>query len=365
MKVSLVMRAVGVSAVAALGLAACGSNSNGGSANTASSGSGGSSGCASGSLTGQGSTFQQAMEKQWSSDFASKCSGAQITYTGTGSGAGIQQFGSGTIDFAGSDVTMKPDEQSSADKACGSTAIHIPITAGGVAVIYNLPGVSNLKLSAATLAGIFEGKITKWNDPKVAADNSGTKLPSTTIKTYHRADGSGTTAVFSAFLDADAPSVWKLGTDKTLNWPSGQAASGSSGVTAGVKQTAGGITYAEVSYATQSNLPTAEVKGSSGDFTAISGSSVSQAIDSGFTVTGSGNDLAGKLDFTKMTGYPISTVSYAIVCSKYKNAGKAALVKSYFKYAVTTGQGVADQLGFAPLPSSLVSKDQQSLDAVS
>lgn len=361
MKVSLVMRAAAVGAVATVGLAACGSNNNsgGGSGSTAA-------GCASGSLTAQGSTFQQPIEAQWSSGFAGKCSGAQVTYTGTGSGAGIQQFGSGTIDFAGSDVTMKPDEQSAANRACGSTALHIPVTAGGVAVIYNLPGVSNLQLSAPTLAGIFQGKIKTWNDREIAADNPGTTLPSTTIKPFHRADGSGTTAVFSAFLDATAKSVWTLGTDKQLTWPtgSGVAATGSSGVTAGVKQTAGGITYAEVSYAKQANLPTAKVKGAAG-YEALSGDTVSQAVDTGFTVTGTGNDLAGTLDFTKMQGYPISTVSYAIVCSKYKDANKGKLVRAYLTYAVTDGQSAADQLGFAPLPSALVAKDKQALSAIS
>lgn len=363
MKVSLITRAVGISAVAVVGLAGCGSDNNSSGSNPQSSTA--ASSCSGGSLTGQGSTFQAPIQAQWSSDFAAKCSGAQVTYTGTGSGAGIQQFGSGTIDFAGSDVTMKPDEQSAADKACGSTAIAIPVTAGGIAIIYNLPGVSSLQLSAPTLAGIFAGKITSWNDGKVAADNPGVKLPSTAIKTFHRADGSGTTAVFSAFLTADAPSAWTLGSDKTLNWPSGQAATGSSGVTAGVKQTAGGITYAEVSYAKQSGLPTAKVKGATGDYTDLTGAGVSQAIDSGFAVTGTGADLAGKLDFAKMQGYPISTVSYAIVCTKYKDAAKGKLVKAYLTYALTTGQGSADQLGFAPLPSALVSKAQQSLGGVS
>jgi phosphate transport system substrate-binding protein len=350
-----------VTAAVALAVAACGSDNNTGSTtntNTTASD------CASGSITGQGSTFQQNLEKQWSSDYASKCSGAQVTYTGTGSGAGIQQFGSGTIDFAGSDVVMKPDEQSAANQACGSTALHVPVTAGGIAIIYNLQGVDNLQLSPDTLAGIFEGKITKWNDPKIAADNSGVKLPSTAIKTYHRADGSGTTSVLSSYLKAASPSVWTLGSDKTLNWPSGQAANGSSGVVAGVKQTPGSVTYAEVSFAKQNSLPTAKIKNASGSYVDISADTVSQAIGSGYSVTGTGNDLSGTLDFTKMSGYPISTVSYAIVCSTYKNAAKGSLVKDYLTYAVTTGQSQADALGFAPLPSSLVDKDKATLAAI-
>jgi phosphate transport system substrate-binding protein len=360
---ALLLRTTGLTAVAAIGLAACGSDNNG-SSNTPGGSSPSASSCATGSVIGQGSTFQANIEKQWISDFAGQCSGANITYTGTGSGAGIQQFGSGTIDYAGSDATMKPDEQAAADKRCGNTALHIPVTAGGVAIIYNVKGLSSLNLSAATLAGIFNGSIKTWNADQIKQDNPGVTLPPTAIKTYHRSDGSGTTKVFSGFLDADAPSVWKLGSDKSINWPSGLGANGSSGVVQGVQKTDGGITYAEVSYAKQNNLPTAKVKGAQGDFTDISSSTVSQSIDSGFTVTGTGNDVSGKLDFTKMTGYPISTVSYAIVCSHYSDAGKGALIKAFLAYAVTTGQQQAEALGFAQLPASLVSKDQTAINSL-
>ena len=360
MKLPLAARAVGVTAVVALAVAACGSDNNG-TTNTASSSNGA---CAGGSLTGQGSTFQQNLEKQWSSDFAGKCSGAQVSYTGTGSGAGIQQFGSGTIDFAGSDVTMKPDEQSAADKRCNGKAITFPVTAGGIAIIYNLKGVDSLNLSAKTLAGIFQGTIKTWDDAQIKADNPGATLPNTPVNSFHRADGSGTTSVFSAFLQADAPSDWKLGSDKELNWPAGQAAKGSDGVVAGVKQTDGGITYAEVSFAKQNQLPTAKVKGATGDFTELTGANVSQAIDSGFTVTGTGNDVSGKLDFTKMTGYPISTVSYAIVCQKYSDVSKGKLVQAYLSYAVGDGQQSADQLGFAALPQSLMDKSKAAVTSI-
>jgi phosphate transport system substrate-binding protein len=201
----LAARAIGVVAIATIGAAACGSNNSSGGGSVK-AGSTSAADCASGSLSGQGSTFQQNIEKQWTSDFAQKCSGAQISYEGTGSGAGIQQFGSGTVDYAGSDAVLKPDEQAAANKRCAGTAIHIPVTAGGIAIIYNLKGVSSLKLSAPTLAGIFDGSIKTWNDAKIKADNSGATLPSTPIKSFHRADGSGTTSVFTGFLKADAPS---------------------------------------------------------------------------------------------------------------------------------------------------------------
>jgi phosphate transport system substrate-binding protein len=268
--------------------------------------------------------------------------------------------------IAGSDVVMLDDEQAAADKACGSPAIHVPITAGGIAIIYNLQGVDSLQLSASTLAKIFSGTITKWDDPAIKADNEGASLPSKTIKAYHREDESGTTGVFTGFLDSQAKSDWKTGVGKeSSRFKGGLAASGSDGVTAGVKQTDGGITYAEVSYAEQNGLPTAKVKGS-GDYTEISAQTVSDALASGFTVTGTGNDVAGTLDFAKMTsGYPISTVSYGIACSKYQSPDTGKLVKAYFDYILTDGQQSAEQLGFAPLPSTLAEQSKSAIDSVS
>jgi phosphate transport system substrate-binding protein len=348
--VSLVMRVAGVSAVAALGLAACGSNNSSGG------------GSSSGALTPQGSTFQQTLEQQW----ASKYTAAKVTYSGTGSTAGIQQFTTGKVPFAGSDVTMTPQEQSQANTACGSTALTIPITSGGVAIIYNLKGVSNLKLDAPTIAGIFAGTIKTWNDPAIAKLNPGTKLPSTAISTFYRADGSGTTAVLTGFMNTLAPSVWTNASNKV--WPSGlpgQGATGSSGVVQGVQKTNGGITYAEITYAKQDNLPTALVKGAKGGFTPISSATVAKAIKSGFSITGTGNNLAGTLSFTKMAGYPISTVSYVLVCSKYKDAATGTAVKGFLSYAAGSGQSEATPLGFAPLPSSLDAKVVAAINTIS
>jgi phosphate transport system substrate-binding protein len=356
--VSLVMRVAGLSAVAALGLAACGSNNSSGAGSSGGTSSSG----GTVTLTPQGSTFQQTLEQQW----ASKYTKAKVTYSGTGSTAGIQQFTAGKIPFAGSDVTMTSQEQSQASSKCGSPALTIPITSGGVAIIYNLKGVSNLKLDAPTIAGIFAGQIKKWNDPKIAALNNGAKLPSTAISTFYRADGSGTTNVLTSFMNTLAPSIWKSTPDKM--WPSGmpgQGATGSAGVVQGVKNTDGGITYAEITYATQASLPTASVKGAKGGFTAISGTTVAKAIDTGFSVTGTGNNLAGALSFTKMAGYPISTVSYVLVCSKYKDSATGAAVKGYLSYAAGAGQQQADALGFAPLPSALDTKAQTAISSIS
>src|SRR5260221_13804140 len=177
----------------ALSLAACGSNSN----NKSTAGSGISRGT--GDLKGAGSTFQKNIVAEWIKNYTAACSGATLDYQGIGSGAGIKQFGAGTIDFAGSDSVMKADEQAAADAKCGSKAIHLPVTAGGIAVAYNLPSVKNLQLSAKTLSGIFQGTITKWDAPEIKGDNPGTTLPSTAITAVHRDDSSGTPKVVSSF----------------------------------------------------------------------------------------------------------------------------------------------------------------------
>jgi phosphate transport system substrate-binding protein len=306
------------------------------------------------------------METQWSKDFGALCAGAQINYQGTGSGAGITAVGNGTADFAGSDVTMKDTETAAAKTACASEPLTLPVTAGGIGITSNLKGVTSLKLSAKTIAGIFDGKIAKWNDTAIAAENSGATLPSTPISVFYRNDSSGSTSVFTGFLAADAGSDWTLGSSKTITfYTAAQGAKGSAGVAAGVKQTDGGITYVETSYAKAQGLPTASIKGA-GDFVDPTSDTVSKAIGEGFSVTGTGNDLAGSLAFDKMaTGYPISTVSYAIVCSKYKDAAKGSLVKSFLSYAVGKGQAAADGLGFAPLPSDLASKAAASVAAIS
>lgn len=310
------------------------------------------------------------MEQTWSSAYLARCPDVHVNYNSVGSGAGIQQFGQGTVAFAGSDVTMKPDEQQAADARCGGTpAIHLPVTAGGVAVTYNLPGVNHLRLSAPVIAGIFQGTITRWNDPAIKADNAGTDLPGTGIVVFHRSDGSGTTAVFSSYLQAAASGAWKLGADKSLNWPVGQGAKGNEGVSAGVSQTKGAITYTEQAFAEQKKLPTALIRNAGGSFVELTASNVSKALESA-TLAGQGHDLKATIDYQPKAAdaYPISTVSYVIVCSRYPasvDAAKVKALKGYLDYAVTAGQQSATTLGFAPLPSQMVSKDQASIAAIS
>jgi phosphate transport system substrate-binding protein len=355
-----------LAAAGTMALSACGSDSQGGSTtNAGNSSPTAAANCATGDLKGAGSTFQKNIVAQWIKDFGAACSGANIDYQPVGSGAGITQFGANTIDFAGSDSVMKPDEQSAADKRCGSPAIHLPITAGGIALIYKLGDVKNLQLSPTTIAGIFQGTVKKWDDPAIKADNPGASLPGTGITPVHRSDSSGTTSVFSKFLNATAASDWKLGEGKELKWPASvQGAKGSDGVTQAVAGSDGAITYAEVSYATSSGLGVAKVKNGAGEYAALDAASVGKALE-GASVPDSG-DLKVKYDFANTTSgaYPITALSYEIVCSKGNDAGKLALLKAFLTYDVTAGQAAAEGLGFAPLPQSIADKVKTAVDGL-
>jgi phosphate transport system substrate-binding protein len=355
-----------LAAAGTMALSACGSDSQGGSTSSAGTPSASAkTTCATGDLKGAGSTFQKNIVAQWIKDFGTACSGANIDYQPVGSGAGITQFGAKTIDFAGSDSVMKPDEQAAADKRCGSPAVHLPITAGGIALIYKLSGVTDLQLSPKTIAGIFQGTIKKWDDPAVKADNPSATLPSTGITPVHRSDSSGTTSVFSKFLNATAAADWKLGEGKELKWPASvQGAKGSDGVTQAVAGSDGAVTYAEVSYATSAGLGVAKVKNGAGEYAALDAASVGKALE-GASVPDTG-DLQVKYDFANTTpgAYPITALSYEIVCSKGNDAAKLPLLKAFLTYAATTGQSAADGLGFAPLPQSIADKVKAAVDSL-
>ena len=319
--------------------------------------------CATGDLKGAGSTFQKNIVAEWIKDYTAACTGATLDYQGIGSGAGIKQFGEGTIGFAGSDSTMKDDEQAAADKTCGSPAIHLPVTAGGIAIAYNLPGVEGLQLSPATIAGIFQGTVKTWDADEVKADNPGVDLPKTAVTAVHRDDSSGTTDVLSKFLDKTASGVWKLGTGKELEWPAAvQGAAKSDGVTQAVSGTEGAVTYVEVSFVETAGLGAAKVKNGAGEYAELTAETVSTALG-GASVPDSGNDLKVTYDFANTTpgAYPITAVSYEIVCSGKSNP----LLKSFLTYAVGAGQDSAEDAGFAPLPDSLATKVQAAVDALS
>lgn len=361
---TVVATALTAAVTAALSLGACGTDDNSGSAGGGMVPPKGSIACGPGSITGAGSTFQKNIELQWIKYYTAACPNAGVQYNGTGSGAGIQAFSDSQVDFAGSDSLLRSTEQPKADQRCGpgNTAIHLPVTAGAVVLTYNLPGITSLRLSAPVVAGIFEGTIKRWDDPRIVADNSGAggiRLPALPIQAVHRSDSSGTTEIFSRFLAADAGVAWTLGFGKELRWPGGQAAKGSDGVTAGIKYAAGGITYTELSFAEVNSLPVAQVKGK-GEFVDATGDSISRALASA-KVDQSKGDLRVTIDYatTAPGAYPVSGVTYVIVCNR--GNAKAASLRAYLGYATGTGQDAAPRLGYAKLPATIAGKVESAV----
>jgi phosphate transport system substrate-binding protein len=312
-------------------------------------------------LTGAGSTFVQNLALEWIKNYTAQCHGASINYQGVGSGAGITQLTEGTVNFGATDVPLTT-AQSAVLQPKGAT-VQVPWAAGGIALEYNLSGVSNLKLDANTIAGIFAGKITKWNDPAITALNSGTSLPSVTIATVHRSDSSGTTAAFTDYMSKAAPSVWTIGSSKTPNWTTGQGAKGSDGVTATVKQTAGAIGYAEVSYAVGSGLPAALVKNEAGQFTSPMTTAAVSATIASATVSPAGV-VTLNYATTDPQAYPIATPTYVVVFKSQSNAGTGSLLKDFLLYAVGPGQNSAPSLYYAPLPQNVVTFAQQAINSI-
>jgi phosphate transport system substrate-binding protein len=359
-----------VAAVVASSLAivACGSSSKttttGAAATTGTTGTSGSSGSvASGTINGAGSTLAAPIYQQWGSTLKGK--GLTVNYNPVGSGAGQTELASATIDFAGSDPSLKP-----ADKAKMKGAVlQFPVAAGAITVSYNLSGIkSGLKLDGPTVAGIFMGKIKTWNDPAIKALNPGMSLPSTSITVVHRSDSSGTTEGFTTWL-SDVDPAWKssVGEGKDVNWPTGTGGKGNSGVAAVVKQTSGAVGYVEQAYALENGFTYAAIKNSAGSYVLPSIANTSAAFlgiaippDLGISTINSPNPGA----------YPIVSQTFL---DTYKdpckdggaNSSTAAALKSWLTYAFGAGQQTlgagSNQLPYAPLPSSIADKDNTQL----
>jgi len=357
----------GVVVAGALALSACGSDDNVGAG--ASNAPTGKIDCVKGTVNAAGASSQKNAIEEWKKIYAQQCAGATLNYNPAGSGAGIQAFLAGQVAFAGSDSALDEQEAARARQRCqGNPAWNLPMVVGPVAVIYNLPGVDGLQLKPKTLAAIFAGKLKKWNDPAIAADNPGTDLPDTDIKPIHRSDESGTTENFTDYLSNVAGDEWKWEPEK--KWPTeagGQGAPKSDGVVTVLKQTEGGISYVEMSFAKKNGLQTAKIANGSGEYVEVSEQSVGNALDSA-EIVGQGHDLALKLDYnTSAAGaYPIFLVTYEVVCSKGLPADQAAFVKAFLKYtAGEDGQKVLTDAGYAPLSPALAAKVRAAVEALS
>ncbi|WP_165977741.1 phosphate ABC transporter substrate-binding protein PstS [Nonomuraea diastatica] len=309
------------------------------------------------SISGSGSTAQKGAMDAWRAEFRRMHPDLRVDYRANGSGAGIRDFIAGTTAFAGSDVAMRPCEQARADRRCGSRALHVPMVVGPIALAYNLPSMPDLKLSPTTLSGIFSGRITRWNAPEIAADNRGIRLPSTTIRPFHRSDDSGTTHNFTAYLKA----AGRWPHQPSRKWPgSGQGVAGSEGVADAVQHTTGSIGYVEHGFTGDAGLRTAKVRNASGRFVALSPESATEALR-GARIADGRNGLVVEFDYrAKGKGaYPIVLVTYEITCSE--NTGPA--VRAFLRYtAGDAGQSSLSLYGYAPLPHDLLARVRARLD---
>jgi phosphate transport system substrate-binding protein len=363
--------ALSATAVAALTLTACGSDNNSGSTATSGSASGASSTSADcggkNSITAEGSTAQQNAIALFNQVWGQVCSGKNLSYNPTGSGAGREQFIAKNVDFAGSDSALKDEQIAAAAKRCGDNpAWHLPLVFGPIAMAYNIEGVEGLVLNGDTLAKIFQGQITKWNDPAIAALNEGKTLPDTTITPIFRSDSSGTTDNFQKYLKAAAPEVWTKGAGSEFQGGAGEGAQKSAGVAQAVQATPGAVGYVEKGFADQAGLPYAQINTGAGAVE-LTDETAGTAIDAVKFAT-EGNDLVLDLDSlygTKEPGaYPLVLATYNIVCSDGYDAETAAAVKSFLTVAANDGQTGLSDAGYVPLPEQFKERLLTSIEAI-
>ena len=311
-------------------------------------------------LVGAGATFPAPLYQRWFQDLNGKYSKVQVNYQSVGSGAGVEQFTKGTVDFGASDTAMKDEEiQKVADRG----VILLPMTAGSIVLAYNLPDVAELKLPRQVYTDILLGKIKKWNDPAIAKANEGAKLPDQNITIVHRSDGSGTTGVFTKHLSAVSPE-WKskVGEGKTVQWPTGIGAKGNEGVTAQVQQTAGAVGYVEYGYAKTNNLKFATLENKDGKFVTPTDQSASKTLEG---VKLPENLRAFIADPEGADSYPIVTYSWLLVPKKVADPEKAKAMEAMIEYGLTEGQKIAPELGYVPLPKNVVEQVAAAADQIS
>jgi len=309
-------------------------------------------------LNGAGATFPYPIYSKWFDEYAKVDPSVRFNYQSIGSGGGQKQILAQTVDFGASDGPMSDDNLA---KAPGKI-LHIPTVAGADVVAYNLPGNPALKFGADTIAEVFLGQIKKWNDPKITALNPGVKLPDQEIVVVHRSDGSGTTYIWTDYLSKISPE-WKskVGTNTSVNWPTGIGGKGNEGVAGQIKQTPGALGYVELIYAIQNKMPYAEVKNSAGEFVKPSLESIIAAMaaaqipdDFRFSIT----NAPGK------DAYPIAGATWLLVYEQQKDPAKGKKLVEFLKWAAKNGEKMARDLQYAPLPDSLQQRVLKRIDEI-
>ena len=362
--------ALSSTAIAALTLTACGSDNNLPSAGSSAAGSSSAASAECGgkaALTGEGSTAQQNAIAEFNKVWGQVCSGKNLSYNPTGSGAGVDQFIAKQVDFAGSDSALQDGQITKAAERCGGNeAWNLPLVFGPVALAYNVEGVDTLVVTPEVLAKIFQGQITKWNDPAVAALNAGATLPDLDIKPIYRSDSSGTTDNFQKYLAAAAPQTWTKGAGKEFQGGAGEGAQKSSGVVQAIQATPGSIGYVEKSPAAAAGLKNAEIDSGAGAVALTDDSTKAAVAAAKFKAEGMDLTLdLNALYASKEAGsYPLMLATYEIVCSKGYDADTAAAVKSFLTVSANQGQADLSTAGYVPLPDSFKERLLKSVDAI-
>lgn len=315
-------------------------------------------------INGAGATFPYPIYSKWFDEYH-KSNGAQINYQSVGSGAGIKQVTEGTVDFGASDGPMNDDQIKAYRAKNGTGILHFPTVLGADVPTYNIPGVNaSLNFTPDALAGIFLGRISKWNDPAIAGANKGVNLPANDIVVIHRSDGSGTTYIWTDYL-SKVSSDWKdkVGKGTSVNWPVGLGGKGNEGVSGLIKQTPNSIGYVELIYAAQNKIPYGTVKNLAGNFVSADLASVSEAA-AGASKTMPDDFRVSITNAPGKNAYPVSSFTWLLIPEKFKDASKRDTIKNFVKWAITDGQSYAETLSYAKLPKEVVDKELKALGKV-
>jgi len=316
-------------------------------------------------INGAGATFPYPIYSKWFDMYHGKSPNTQFNYQSVGSGAGIKQVTEGTVDFGATDGPMNDEQLKAYQDKHGSAILHFPTVLGAAVPTYNVKGVTApLNFTQEALAGIFLGKVTKWNDAAIASVNKGVNLPAEDIVVVHRSDGSGTTYIWTDYL-SKISDEWKskVGKGTSVNWPVGLGGKGNEGVTGLIKQTPNSIGYVELIYAVQNNIPYGTVRNSSGTFVKADLASVTAAA------AGAAKDMPDdfRVSITNAgakNAYPISSFTWLLIPEKIQDAGKRDAIKGFLKWMMTEGQGSVEALSYAKLPKEVVAKEEKAIGKV-
>ena len=317
------------------------------------------------SITGAGATFPYPMYSKWFDEYHKKNANLSINYQSIGSGGGIKQVTEGTVDFGATDGPMNDEQLKTFQDKHGFGILHFPTVLGAAVPTYNITGVDTaLNFTPDALAGIFLGKITKWNDPVIAVPNKGVKLPAEDIVVVHRAEGSGTTYIWTDYLSG-VSDEWKtkVGRGASVNWPVGIGGKGNEGVTGTIKNTPNSIGYVELIYAESNKIPYGSVQNSAGVFVKASLAAVSAAA-AGKAKEMPDDFRVSIVNAPGKTAYPISSFTWLLIPEKFSDASKRDALKGFLKWALADGQNYAETLSYAKLPKEVVTKELKAIDKI-